>query len=78
MTPRQMYKMMLRYGISVVFDKAANVWSAGECRGEGDSLDCLTVIVSNPVREILLHSGPTPEIAVEDYCNARNIEWDRD
>lgn len=77
MTTKQMYRMMRNHGISLVFVKRWNQWFAGD----GDALPLerrgwLEVNACNPVVEGQYHFSDTPEEAVEDYCNARNLEWD--
>jgi hypothetical protein len=81
MTPKQMYRAMRKWGISVVFDRDEHVWCSGAFEHSAGTL--LHVEIVNPIVKrgvvtgrVLQHVGPTPEIAVEDYCNARNLEWD--
>lgn len=76
MTQKQMVRAMLKWGISVVYDEAGNRWYAGECTGLWDYQ------VLHEARIMArhggsLHVGILPQEAVEDYCNARNLEWDR-
>lgn len=70
MTPKQMYRAMRRWGISIV--KAGPSWYAGECVAYNSSR-ALTV---DSTHAGSIHLGNTMEEAVEDYCNARNLEWD--
>jgi hypothetical protein len=77
MTPKQMYRAMRKYGISLIFVVGPNdegLWYAGETES--------SAIINQKFRGRLtvgkgksLHVGFNPEPAVEDYCNARNLEW---
>lgn len=71
MNARQMYRMLRRHNISILFDHAGQVWYAGQCHDRTDSSFDVEVEAAGSV-----HVGDTPEMAVEDYCNARNLEWD--
>ncbi len=70
MTPKQMLRAMRKWGISVVAWQG--LWLAGEC----ESMSVGGVGIFNFRQAGSYHSGETPEIAVEDYCNARDLEWD--
>lgn len=72
MNSRQMVRMMRQHGISVVRDNASGLWYAGDCHYRTDS-STFEVEVEHANS---LHVGKNPEVAVEDYCNARNLEWD--
>jgi hypothetical protein len=74
MTPKQMYRAMRKWGISVVFCTLDGCWRAGECTTR--VVDVYFVCDANPAVAGREHLGTTPEMAVEDYCNARNLEWD--
>lgn len=74
MTPKQMYRMMREHGISLVlWPPDYNSWVAIDSRQASydPPSECIHLEPST-------HVDRTPESAVEDYCNARNIEWDRD
>lgn len=74
MTPKQMYRAMRKWGISVVFAKDTEEWCAGVGKMVGDRAH---VDFSNTVHGYThFHVASNPESAVEDYCNARNLEWD--
>lgn len=82
MTPRQMFRVMREHHIGLIFDPGKEVWVAGETvEINGRWTDgCMTVELRvehqgrGPFRHE--HSSPSPAGAVEDYCNARNLEWD--
>jgi hypothetical protein len=76
MTERQMIRAMKRWGISVI--NSDGLWWAGQTldantRELGTELVSVT-LVKNAGSQ---HVGPDPESAVEDYCNARDLEWDK-
>lgn len=78
MTRKQMDQALRKWGISVVFNKTENRWYAGDCAQTTPWSDGSQMIVEvgNPAARNMLHRGILPEEAVEDYCNARNLEWD--
>lgn len=67
MTPKQMYRAMRKWGISVVC-LSENQWFAGT------QLNAQHPFIFGDGGRI--HRGHNPELAVKDYCNARNLEWD--
>lgn len=79
MTSKQMCRAMRKHGISVVFLKSddhldSDYWYAGDARR--GVFPQVHVSVRNPRSAHRTHLSNTPEGAVEDYCNARNLEWD--
>lgn len=77
MTPKQMYQMMRLHRIGVWFWKETEMWYAGKVsRIIGDDAEFVVDALNPAIVARAAHCGDTPEIAVEDYCNARNLEWD--
>lgn len=76
MSPKQMYRMMLRCNISVIFDHLTKQWYAGDCYLRSDSAELSPSYGIKTKHNGSRHVGHTPELAVEDYCNAHNLEWD--
>jgi hypothetical protein len=73
MTSKQMVRAMKKWGISLIYYKDMGRWFAGDGT-ETDGGNRLSVQCRGP--HGYLHSHDTMEGAVEDYCNARNLEWD--
>lgn len=71
MTPKQMYRAMRKYNISVIYFDGQ--WVAGMV--ESWTQDGLQFEYMSPDGRSS-HCGGQPVDAVEDYCNARNLEWD--
>jgi hypothetical protein len=69
MTSKQMLRAMRKWGISVV--ATGNCWTAFGFIEFGISFGRVKGEYSGH-----FHPGATPEIAVEDYCNARDLKWD--
>jgi hypothetical protein len=72
MTERQMIRAMKRWKISVFHDDELDSWFAVSTTDLSYDLLSHTYLLT-PSR----HEGEAPESAVEDYCNARDLEWDR-
>lgn len=78
MTPKQCYRAIKRYNISLIFDNITKLWYAGECYlRDGANESAPSYGIKTKYRGSH-HVGHAPELAVEDYCNARNLEWDED
>lgn len=69
MSPKQMTRAIKRYNISLIFDNITKLWYAGDCYLR----DATTKSYGIETKKAVSHE---PEGAVEDYCNARNLEWD--
>lgn len=76
MTTKQMVAAMKKWGISVVWSEEDEVWFAGKCDSRARR-GILVVDANPPAYAPLSHSAESMEEAVEDYCNARDLEWDR-
>jgi hypothetical protein len=77
MTSKQMLRMIRQCGISLVKGDDGN-WHAGTVVWNDFRVAEFHVSTRNPVSATASHTARTPEAAVEDFCNARNIEWDRE
>jgi hypothetical protein len=78
MNAKQMYRALKKYGLSVAYIPQWAQWYAGAATPLDEPGEIL-LNVRNPVPQgehDRCHLGDTPEEAVEDYCNARNLEWD--
>jgi hypothetical protein len=71
MTERQMIRAMKRWHISLVYHNG--YWFAGDCQ----HLSQFGIAEMNFRHAGSLHSGGEPTTAVEDYCNARDLEWNK-
>jgi hypothetical protein len=76
MTPKQMYHAMRKWGISLVFDPNDELWWAGEVKGRVNYGLTQDFTIQAGISGMTMHISQNPESAVEDYCNARNLEWD--
>lgn len=71
MTSKQCYRAIKKHNISLIFDRHMKLWYAGDCyHSEHDTFEIETRHSGSR------HVGHTPELAVEDYCNAHNLEWE--
>lgn len=77
MNARQMIRMIRRYNISLIYDNVAHLWWAGDAIvGSTYELGHKLEVHLEVKHARSQHIGHLPEIAVEDYCNARNLGWD--
>ena len=77
MTSRQMVKALKKWNISIVFDRATSLWWAGDAAvGSTYQLGSQLEVMLQVKQAGSQHVAPTPEQAVEDFCNARDLEWD--
>jgi uncharacterized DUF497 family protein len=75
MTSKQMVRAMKKHGISLVY--IDGLWWAGQ------TVAADTSMLGKELRSVMLvktngsqHVGHEAENAVEDYCNANDLEWD--
>jgi hypothetical protein len=73
MTAKQMTRAIKRYNISLIFNRITNLWYAGESYLRDAGTDTFGIKTKHRGSQ---HVGHEPELVVEDYCNARNLEWD--
>jgi hypothetical protein len=88
MTPKQMYRMMREHGLSIIQDGSqvyvGKIGDRGATIAFGDGIH-LRLVHNDPKsgqKSTYIpwgySAGDTLESAVEDYCNTRNIEWDKE
>lgn len=85
MTPKQMYRALRKYNISLIYDRNDRIWWAGDAEvsapgpqgsvqaGSDESSIQVLLAVGRAGSK---HCGTEPEEAVEDYCSARNLRWE--
>lgn len=76
MTSKQMYQAMKKWNISLIWDKREKQWIAGTASTIDERTISLNLALINYMTD-RVSRGDTMQSAVEDYCNARDLECDR-